>query len=368
MERTLDIVPVSQWGFFDERIPPLVIAGPCSAESELQMMMTARGLAAFGIHVFRAGIWKPRTHPGSFEGVGTQGLKWLQKVKATYGMKVCTEVACEKHVFECIKYGIDMVWIGARTTANPFLVQEIANALQDTDIPVLVKNPVNPDLDLWVGALERLNRAGIRKVGVIHRGFSTPERKPYRNDPLWQVAVELRTRYPQLPFFADPSHMGGERRFLQSLSQRAMDLGLDGLMVESHCDPSCALSDASQQLTPEELRVLLESLTVRKKDTDDAEYNENIEQLRARIDVIDENLLTALKSRMDVSCQIGTFKKTHNIAIVQASRWEAVLSGMIRRGAEMGLSEPFVTAVFTAIHEASVEAQNRIIAGEDSGI
>ncbi len=361
MERTLDIIPVSQWGFFDESIPPLVIAGPCSAESELQMMMTARGLASFGIHVFRAGIWKPRTHPGSFEGAGTQGLKWLQKVKNEYGMKVCTEVACEKHVFECIKYGIDMVWIGARTTANPFLVQEIAEALQDTDIPVLVKNPVNPDLELWVGALERLNRSGIRKIGVIHRGFSTTETLPYRNSPGWQLAVELRTKFPQLPFFADPSHMGGARRYLQPLSQRAMDLGLDGLMIESHCDPSCALSDAAQQIVPEDLKTMLESLTVRSKDTDDKEYNDNIEQLRERIDVIDENLLSILKSRMDVSCQIGAFKKSHNIAIVQASRWDAVLSGMIRKGAEMGLSESFVTAVFTAIHEASVEAQNKIL-------
>ena len=274
MERTLDIIPVSEWGFFDESIPPLVIAGPCSAESELQVMMTAKGLHEFGIHVFRAGIWKPRTHPGSFEGVGTPGLKWLQKVKNEYGMKVCTEVANEKHVYECLKYGIDMVWIGARTTANPFLVQEIADALRDTDIPVLVKNPVNPDIDLWVGALERLNRAGIRKLGVIHRGFSTSQKIPYRNFPGWQMAVELRTRYPKLPFFADPSHMGGSRQYLKELSQRAMDLGLDGLMIESHCDPSCALSDAKQQLVPSDLKALLESLTVRQKVSNDKEYNE----------------------------------------------------------------------------------------------
>lgn len=221
MERTLDIIPVSEWGFFDESIPPLVIAGPCSAESELQVMMTAKGLNEFGIHVFRAGIWKPRTHPGSFEGVGAPGLKWLQKVKNEYGMKVCTEVANEKHVYECLKYGIDMVWIGARTTANPFLVQEIADALRDTDIPVLVKNPVNPDIDLWVGALERLNRAGIRKLGVIHRGFSTSQKIPYRNFPGWQMAVELRTRYPKLPFFADPSHIGG----LTPVSQRVVTEG-----------------------------------------------------------------------------------------------------------------------------------------------
>ena len=361
MDRTLDTIPVSEWGFFDESIPPIVIAGPCSAESELQVMMTAKGLHEFGIHVFRAGIWKPRTHPGSFEGAGVPGLKWLQKVKKEFGMKVCTEVANEKHVYECMKYGIDMVWIGARTTANPFMVQEIADALHDTDIPVLVKNPVNPDLDLWVGALERLNRAGVKKLGVIHRGFSTTQKIPYRNLPGWQIAVELRTRYPQIPFFADPSHMGGSRQYLKELSQRAMDLGLDGLMVESHCDPSCALSDASQQLVPQDLKTLLESLTVRQKRTNDKEYNENIEQLRARIDVIDENLLISLGSRMEVSRKMGEFKKVHNIAIVQAERWEELLGDMIAKGKTYGLSEKFIMDVFNAIHEASVAEQNRIL-------
>ena len=363
MERTLDIVPVSEWGFFDESIPPLVIAGPCSAESELQVMMTAKGLQAFGIHVFRAGIWKPRTHPGSFEGVGTVGLKWLQKVKREYGMKVCTEVASEKHVYECMKYGIDMVWIGARTSANPFLMQEIANALQDTDIPVLVKNPVNPDLDLWIGALERLNRAGIRKLGVIHRGFSTTQKIPYRNLPGWQMAVELRTRYPQLPFFADPSHMSGTRQYIKELSQRAMDLGLEGLMVESHCDPSCALSDAKQQLVPDDLKDMLESLTVRRKFTSDRSYNENIEQLRTQIDVIDETLLMSLGQRMEISRKIGEFKKEHNIAIVQAQRWDSILSDMISKGKDYGLPEEFVSAVFNAIHDASVAEQNKILEG-----
>ena len=361
MERPLDTIPVSEWGFFDESIPPLVIAGPCSAESELQVMMTARGLHDFGIHVFRAGIWKPRTHPGSFEGVGTTGLKWLQKVKKEYGMKVCTEVVNEKHVYECVKYGVDMVWIGARTTANPFMMQEIADALRDSEIPVLVKNPVNPDLDLWIGALERLNRAGVKKLGVIHRGFSTVQKIPYRNHPGWQIAVELRTRYPQLPFFADPSHMGGSRAALKELSQRAMDLGLDGLMVESHCDPGCALSDAAQQIVPSELKALLEGLTVRQKGTNDKEYNENIEQLRSRIDVIDEDILLSLGSRMDISRKIGQFKKLHNIAIVQAQRWDEVLSSMIEKGKDYGLSESFISSVFNAIHDASVAEQNRIL-------
>lgn len=364
MERQLDIIPVSRWGFFDESIPPLVIAGPCSAESELQVMMTARGLHEFGIHVFRAGIWKPRTHPGSFEGVGTIGLEWLRKVKKEYGMKVCTEVANEKHVYECMKYGIDMVWIGARTSANPFMMQEIADALQGTEMPVLVKNPVNPDLDLWIGALERLNRAGVKKLGVIHRGFSTTQKIPYRNLPGWQVAIELRTRYPQLPFFADPSHMGGSRQALGELSQRAMDLGLDGLMVESHCDPSCALSDARQQIVPADLKALLEGLTVRQKVTNDKDYNENIEQLRSQIDVIDENLLMSLASRMDISRKIGHFKKAHNIAIVQTMRWDELLSDMIGKGKAYGLDEDFIKTFFNAIHEASVAEQNKILESE----
>ena len=361
MERHLDLIPVSEWDFFDESIPPIMVAGPCSAESEEQVMETARGLHDFGIHVFRAGIWKPRTHPGCFEGIGIPGLKWLQRVKQEFGMKVCTEVASEKHVYECMKYGIDMVWIGARTTANPFLVQEIADALRDTQMPVLVKNPVNPDLGLWIGALERLNQAGIKKLGVIHRGFSTTQKIPYRNLPLWQVAVELRTRYPELPFFADPSHMGGAREFLQPLSQRAMDLGFEGLMVESHCNPSCALSDADQQLVPADLKTMLESLTVRLKSTSDREFNENIEQLRTHIDVIDENLLIALGARMDISRKIGQFKKDHNIAIIQPLRWDSLLDGMIEKGKDYGLDEHFVRALFNVIHDASVTEQNKIL-------
>ena len=335
----------------------MVIAGPCSAESEEQVMETARGLDAFGIHVFRAGVWKPRTHPGCFEGAGTQALKWLQKVKGELGMKVATEVAGARHVYECLKYGIDLVWIGARTTANPFLVQEIAEALEDTDIPVLVKNPVNPDLDLWIGALERLNRAGVTKLGVIHRGFSTSQKIAYRNDPIWKIAIELRTRYPQLPFFADPSHMGGSRDYLKEISQRALDLGLEGLMIESHCNPSCALSDAAQQITPPELKVLLESLLVRDSDTDNDAYRSGIEALRARIDVIDETLLSSLASRLGVSRKIGQYKKEHNIAVIQASRWDAILEKMIAEGAALGLSAEFVTTIFNAIHDESVRVQ-----------
>ena len=361
MAKTLDIVPVSEWGFFT--LPrPMVIAGPCSAESEEQVMETARDLAARGIHVFRAGIWKPRTHPGHFEGVGTPGLKWLKRVKEETGMKVCTEVASEKHVFECLKYGVDMVWLGARTSANPFLMQDIADALQDTDIPVLVKNPVNPDLDLWIGALERLNRAGVRKLGVIHRGFSTTESTPYRNAPGWQIAIELRARYPEMPFFADPSHMGGDRKYLLELSQRAMDLGLEGLMIESHCNPAVALSDAKQQLTPADLLTLLESLQIREKDSGDKEYREGIDQLRAQIDILDENLLYTLGSRMGVSKKIGTYKRTHNVAILQMGRWDKLVAAIKEKARGYGLSEKFIEDVFNAIHEESVRVQNEVLA------
>lgn len=365
MADKLDLIPITEWGFFT--LPrPMVIAGPCAAESEAQLMETAKGLASFGIHVFRAGIWKPRTHPGSFEGIGMPGLKWLRKVKETYGMFVCTEVANRDHVKACLDCGLDLLWIGARTTANPFLMQEIADALHGTDIPVLVKNPVSPDLELWIGALERLNRAGIRKLGVIHRGFSTMQSTSYRNDPGWRIAIELRTRFPELPFFADPSHMGGDRKYLLELSQRAMDLGLEGLMIESHCNPSQALSDAKQQLTPDELRAMLcEQIVVRDADSESADYRENIDQLRARIDVIDENLLSILQSRMSVSQKIGAYKKDHNIAILQMGRWDALLDDMIRKGGREGLNERFLRSIFSVIHEESVRIQNEVLWEKD---
>ena len=361
VDRKLDLIPLYDWGMFTEPRPS-VIAGPCSAETEKQVMDTAKGLKDLGINVFRAGIWKPRTHPGSFEGIGTEGLGWLQKIKKEYGLKVSTEVASERHVYECIKFGVDLVWLGARTTANPFLVQEIADALKGTDIPVLVKNPVNPDLDLWIGALERLNRAGVKKLGVIHRGFSTFEKIKYRNDPQWQVAIELRSRYPELPFFVDPSHLGGSKDYIREISQRSLDLGFEGLMIESHCNPSCAWSDAKQQLTPPELSDLLyNQIVVRDADSDSPQWKEHIDQLRAKIDVIDENLLYTLASRMKVSRQIGQYKKDNNVAILQTSRWDAVLAKVVEKGKEYDLPEKFLTAVFNAIHEASVEAQNEII-------
>ena len=364
--KKLDIIPLYDWGMFTEPRPS-VVAGPCSAETEEQVMETAKGLKELGINVYRAGIWKPRTHPGSFEGVGAPGLKWMQRAKREYGLKIATEVASEKHVFECLKYGVDLVWLGARTTANPFLVQEIADALKDTDIPVLVKNPVNPDIDLWIGALERLNRAGIKKLGVIHRGFSTADKIKYRNDPQWQMAIELRSRHPELPFFVDPSHMAGCKDYIRELSQRSLDLGFEGLMIESHCNPACALSDAKQQLTPEELKdMLYNQITVRDSDSDAKEWKDNIDQLRAKIDILDENLLYTLGARMKVSKQIGEYKKNNNIAILQTSRWDAVLAKVVTKGKEYGLSEGFLTDVFNAIHEASVEIQNQVISENQS--
>ena len=365
-DRKLDIIPLYEWGMFTEPRPS-VIAGPCSAETEEQVMETAKGLKDLGINVYRAGIWKPRTHPGSFEGIGAPGLKWMQRAKKEYGLKIATEVASEKHVFECLKYGVDLVWLGARTTANPFLVQEIADALKDTDIPVLVKNPVNPDLNLWIGALERLNRAGIRKLGIIHRGFSTFDKIKYRNDPYWQIAIELRSRHPELPFFVDPSHMAGAKDYIREISQRSLDLGFEGLMIESHCNPSVALSDAKQQLTPLELSDLLyNQIVVRDADSDSKEWKDNIDQLRAKIDIIDENILYALGSRMKISRQIGEYKKSNNIAILQTSRWDAVLAKVVEKGHEYGLSEKFLKDVFNAIHEASVEIQNEIISDKSS--
>lgn len=362
-----DIVSADEWGLFEDS-PLKVISGPCSAESEEQVMQTARQLKEAGIKVFRAGIWKPRTYPGSFEGVGAAGLEWLKKVQAEYGLKVATEVACERHVRECLAAGIDLLWIGARTTANPFLVQEIADALVGTDAIVLVKNPVNPDPDLWAGAVERIHRAGIRKLGIIHRGFSTVDRKVYRNDPLWSMAIEMHSRFPDLPFFVDPSHIAGRAEYVREIAQRSLDLGFEGLMIESHCNPAAALSDAEQQLTPSQLGEMLScGLVVRSKDSDSPQWKNNIHELRARIDILDEEILRMLSSRMEVSRQIGRYKKENNVAILQTSRWDEVLASVLEKGRAQGLSESFIKDIFNTIHEESVEAQNRILSGPSSG-
>ena len=359
--RSLTLAPLSQWGLFGEGKQPLVVAGPCAAESREQTLRTARELAALGVEVFRAGLWKPRTHPGAFEGAGAEGLPWLLEAKKELGLKVATEVACASHIRYCLRSGVDMLWIGARTSANPFMVQELADALQGADIPVFVKNPVNPDLEQWLGALERLNAAGVKKLGVILRGYSTLDKQPYRNAPGWELAVELRSRCPELPFLADPSHIAGDRAYVRELSVKALRLGLDGLMIEAHCEPDKALSDPAQQLRPSELKSLLEELAARGGGAEDSEYKAEIERLRARLDLIDERLLEQLESRMDISREIGRLKSRYGVALVQPRRWESVLASMVARGAAKGLSEGFVKAVFAAIHEESVGRQGKEI-------
>ena len=336
---------------------PIVIAGPCSAESREQVMSTATQLAAKGVRIFRAGIWKPRTKPGGFEGVGVAGLPWMKEVKQTTGMLLATEVATPYHVFEAIKAGIDILWIGARTAANPFAMQELADSLKGTDIPVLVKNPVNPDLELWIGGIERLYRAGVKRLGVIHRGFSSYEKKLYRNLPLWHIPIELKRRYPNLTIFCDPSHIGGKRELVAPIAQQAMDLNFDGLIVESHCDPENALSDAAQQITPEVLDFTLSMLVVR----DNPQTTENITVLRKKIDEIDETLLTILAKRMGISREIGVYKKEHNMPILQSGRYSDILENRAKQGESLGLSAAFVQEIMKSIHEESVKVQMDIM-------
>ena len=342
-------------GIEDKR--PLVIAGPCSAETEEQVMDTAKQLASKGLKIFRAGIWKPRTKPGGFEGIGVEGLAWLKEVKKETGMLVTTEVATAKHVYESLKAGIDILWIGARTTANPFAVQEIADALKGVDIPVLVKNPVNPDLELWIGALERINGAGLKRLGAIHRGFSSYDKKLYRNLPQWHIPIELRRRIPALPILCDPSHIGGKRELVAPLCQQAMDLGFDGLIVESHCNPDCAWSDAKQQVTPDVLDYILNLLVIRTE----KQTTENLSELRKQIDECDNNLIEELAKRMRIAREIGTYKKEHDMTILQTGRYNEILDKRASQGALCGMEADFIKKVFEAIHEESVRQQMEII-------
>jgi chorismate mutase len=340
---------------------PLIIAGPCSAESEEQVIETARLLHKNGIKVFRAGIWKPRTRPNAFEGVGPIGLPWLRRVKEEFGMLTAIEVANVKHVYEALKAGIDILWIGARTTANPFSVQEIADSLKGVDIPVMVKNPVNPDAELWIGALERINNAGIKRIAAIHRGFSTYNKTEYRNSPQWEIPIELRRRIPDLPIITDPSHICGNKKLLQEVSQRSVDLNFDGLMIETHINPEKALSDAAQQLTPEELKTLLNSLIIRKSKIEDTLLLTTLEELRQEIDNFDDKLMEILDSRMGISRKIGEYKKKHNITILQTSRWDQLLKRRIKLAGKKGLSEEFITKVFRAIHQESINHQTKVM-------
>lgn len=336
---------------------PLVIAGPCSVETEEQLMCTARQLAKNGIQILRGGIWKPRTKPGGFEGVGEPGLAWMQEARKETGMKISTEVATPEHIEAALKAEVDILWIGARTSANPFAMQAIADALQGVDIPVFVKNPVNPDLELWIGAMQRLSNAGINQLAAIHRGFSAYDNKIYRNVPQWHIPIELRRRYPNLPIFCDPSHIGGRRELVAPLCQQAMDLGFDGLVVESHCDPDAAWSDASQQITPEVLTYIMNLLVIRNE----KQSTENLKELRHQIDEFDNNFIEMLANRMRVCREIGVFKKEHAMTVLQTGRYNEILDKRGAQGALCGMSEKFIKTVFEAIHEESVRQQLEII-------
>ncbi|MDR2346387.1 MAG: bifunctional 3-deoxy-7-phosphoheptulonate synthase/chorismate mutase type II [Planctomycetaceae bacterium] len=336
---------------------PLVIAGPCSAETEEQVLSTARAIASCGIRIFRAGIWKPRTKPGGFEGVGAVGLNWLKQVKRETGMYTSIEVATREHVFAALKAGIDILWIGARTAVNPFAVQDIADALNGMDIPVLVKNPVNPDIELWIGAIERVYRAGIRRIGAVHRGFSSYDNKGYRNAPHWQLPIELRRRIPNLPIFCDPSHIAGKRELIHELSQQAMDLKFDGLLIETHCSPDNAWSDAQQQITPEQLAQLLSALVIRDMDRP----SKDLAELRSKIDGIDEQLLSLLSIRMQVAVEIGLYKKANNMPILQSTRYGQIIEQKSTMAKSMNLNPEFIRDIMQAIHEESIRQQMKVI-------
>ena len=338
---------------------PLIMAGPCSAETEEQVMTTARGLAAKGIKIYRAGIWKPRTKPGGFEGIGLPGLPWLQRVKKETGMYTATEVANKEHVIEAVKHGIDILWIGARTTVNPFAVQEIADTMVSAGFmgPVLIKNPVNPDLDLWIGAIERVYNAGIRKIAAIHRGFSSYDKKIYRNLPQWHIPIELKRRLPNLPLISDPSHIGGKRELIAPLAQQAMDLNYDGLIIESHCDPDSAWSDKEQQVKPDVLSYILHTLVIR----DTKQTTENLTELRQQIDELDNELLAVLAKRMRVSQEIGQYKKEHNMPVLQTGRYDEILGQRSADAVKMGMGADFMKTVLEAIHEESIRQQIVVI-------
>ncbi|MCQ2224999.1 MAG: bifunctional 3-deoxy-7-phosphoheptulonate synthase/chorismate mutase type II [Paludibacteraceae bacterium] len=336
---------------------PLVIAGPCSAETEEQVMNTAKQLAKNGVKVFRAGIWKPRTKPGGFEGNGIVALPWMKAVKQETGMLTATEVATAKHVEEALEFGVDLLWIGARTTADPFAVQEIADTLKGVDVPILIKNPVNPDLELWIGALQRLNNAGIKRLGAIHRGFSTYDKKLYRNLPQWHIPIELHRRFPELPIICDPSHIAGRRDLISPLCQQAMDLQFDGLIIESHCDPDKAWSDASQQLAPDVLSLVLNNLVIRNTN----QTTESLSELRKQIDEIDMDLMEMLAKRMRVAKEIGIYKREHAMPILQTERYDEIIKKRMETGSAMNLDGEFTKTIFEAIHEESVRQQMRIM-------
>lgn len=357
--KDLKITPLQNWGFNFKH--PLVIAGPCSAETEEQVHETAKQLSAHHVDILRAGIWKPRTRPNSFEGIGSVGLKWLKDAGFDNKIPVAVEVANTKHVFEALRVGIDILWIGARTTVNPFAVQEICDALQGVDIPVLVKNPINPDLELWIGAFERLNGAGITKLAAIHRGFSTHEKTKYRNIPRWNIPIELHRRYPELAIICDPSHICGNRHMLREVAQTALDIGFEGIHLESHINPDKALSDAAQQVTPEVFGQIISSLVVRENIDHNPEAENQLDELRARIDGLDKYLLELLSERMDVVREIGKYKFENNLAIVQPSRWNEIVETRKEMSDRKNLTHKFIAELFHSIHKESIFHQTEIM-------
>jgi chorismate mutase len=351
MKKSLELQSITKWLGIDK---PLIISGPCSAETEAQMVSTAKQIAATGkVHALRAGIWKPRTRPGQYEGAGEEGLKWLIQAKKETGLPVTTEVATAAHVEACLKAGVDILWVGARTTVNPFSVQEVADALKGVNIPVMVKNPVNPDLELWIGALERLNRAGITTMAAIHRGFSSFEKGPFRNAPMWDMSIELKTRVPDLEIICDPSHISGDRNLIAMVSQKALDLDMAGLMIESHINPDAAWSDAKQQVTPATLGKIIE---------------DTLSVLRDQIDQLDDEIFQKLASRMKVSEKIGQYKKENNVTILQVNRWEEIIKSRVIMGVAMGLDEGFTRDVLRLIHHESIQVQTKVMNKEEAKV
>ncbi|QKG80967.1 3-deoxy-7-phosphoheptulonate synthase [Tenuifilum thalassicum] len=362
MENIIDIVPLTEWGLGFEF--PLLIAGPCSAESEEQVLATAKELAADGrVKIFRAGVWKPRTRPGGFEGLGEQALKWLKRVKSETGLSVAVEVAMPQHVELALEYAIDVVWLGARTTANPFLVEQLAAALSGANIPVLVKNPVTPDLELWIGSIERLWRSGIKRIAAIHRGFHPYERSRLRNIPKWEIAIDLKSRIPSLPVICDPSHIAGKANLVPEIAQHALDLSMDGLMVEVHPTPLQALSDAMQQLTPRAFINMIDNLNFHFTTSTDYRFIDFLEQVRNRIDSIDQQIIELLAARMKLVEQIGEYKRTNNVSIFQLRRWENILKSRIECGKRLGLDEEYIKNLLQLVHKESIKKQAEILRG-----
>ncbi len=361
MKIDLRIEPLENW-FPKTKGLPLLIAGPCSAETEEQVIETAKLIEKdHRAMVYRAGLWKPRTRPGTFEGVGAEGLPWLKRVKEETRLLVATEVAKAEHVQLAIDAGVDILWIGARTTVNPFSVQEIADALKGHDIPVLVKNPINPDLQLWIGALERINQAGITKLGAIHRGFSPNSESKYRNDPKWKIAIELKRLLPDLPIVCDPSHIGGSRELIEPVAQKAFDLQMEGLMIETHINPDVALSDAKQQVTPAKLKTILDNIILRRAESSNDAFVESLKEIRSKIDNVDNELIKLLGKRMALVDQIGEAKKENNVTILQVGRYEDILNDKVSKGEDENLSAEFVKTIYEFIHQNSIKRQEKIM-------